>query len=72
MSNCAYDGSNCVENGCYTINNSDKCTNTCKWRNVCDIKTCETASKDINYISHDDCYSYMNSCTVSDSGVGCT
>jgi len=44
----------------------------CDWKdNKCDVKTCFTASADLNHNDHSKCNNYLNSCTVATSGLGC-
>ncbi|CAD8074146.1 unnamed protein product [Paramecium sonneborni] len=63
----------CIEDGCYAQQNRTTCVQIkeCNWQNRCDIKTCETAGKDIKYTSHQDCQNYLSNCTLNSSGKGC-
>ncbi|CAD8079171.1 unnamed protein product [Paramecium sonneborni] len=75
QSDCVYNNQTqqCIKEGCYAQQNQTTCTQSkeCNWQNKCDIKTCETAGKNIKYISHEDCWNYLSNCTLNDSGIGC-
>ncbi|CAD8168519.1 unnamed protein product [Paramecium octaurelia] len=73
QSNCVYNGKVCIEDGCYAQQTQSTCqvNRQCQWQSKCDVKTCETAGRDINYTSHLDCWNYMTTCTLNDQGMGC-
>ncbi|CAD8160517.1 unnamed protein product [Paramecium pentaurelia] len=73
QSTCVYNGQICIEEGCYAQSENLSCSASkqCKWLKKCDIKTCETAGRNIIYISHDECQNYLPNCTLNDSGIGC-
>ncbi|CAD8071202.1 unnamed protein product [Paramecium primaurelia] len=73
QSNCVYNGSICIEDGCYAQLTQSTCSATgqCQWQGKCDIKTCETAGRDTKYTSHEECQNYLSTCTLNDQGIGC-
>jgi len=46
--------------------------NNCAWNvDKCEIKSCLTASADVNHNDHTKCNAYLSTCTVAASGLGC-
>ncbi|CAD8119494.1 unnamed protein product [Paramecium sonneborni] len=69
-------GTGCEDKICENFKDEGKCKGqqdfygqSCSWRNKCVSRTCEIASQE--FLTHDDCNKYLNTCTLSLTGKGC-